>query len=395
MKLLLLTRRFPPHEGAVSTWSFELARRLAPRCDDFAVCAIGPVTAELGEFGFDLLRLPSISRRTTGIAAWGLPSLRGRQFDAVLGSDWLSASLALAWRGRSSIERVFAAVHGSELAWRRAGVPLGRMYRRTAELALERFDAVFAANGIARAALDTIHVQRRGFIGRACDPDRFRPLARGALARQLGVFDRRVLLSVGRLVPERRIDKLLYAVSALGVRYPDLCHVIAGDGPERQRLELLAERLRIAHKVRFLGRVDGRRLPELYNLCDVFVHLSGGAREAADSDGSVLIEALSSAKPALITARWAKLEGIDEQLASIVPEDDSIALGDGLAAFLDQPERASRLGQRARAWVLANATWDRVADRLVSAMSGALRGPHIERDGGASAPLRGAAFAER
>jgi phosphatidyl-myo-inositol dimannoside synthase len=394
MKLLLLTRRYPPREP-VATWSFEMARRLAVRCEDFAVCGFGAGASELGHrgLGFELLRPPPSVTRPTSIAAWGLASARARRFDVVLGSDWVPASLGLAWRGRSRIRRVFAAVHGPELDWQRAASALGGLYRRTAELVLGRVDAVFATSGQAQARIASLHLQRSELVGRACDPERFHPAPRGMLAHDLGVIDRRVLLSVGHLVPERRIDKVLFAVSALGVRYPDLCCVISGEGPERQRLELLAERLRIAHKVRFLGGVDADRLPEVYQLCDVFVHLSGGLRDVPNLDGSALIEALASGKPAIVTARAADIEGIDDRTVSIVPEDDSSALGDALVALLDQPEHARQLGERARAWVLANATWDRAAEILLQGMSDARRGGYQRSS--ARAELPGAAFAGR
>jgi glycosyltransferase involved in cell wall biosynthesis len=372
-----------------------MANRLAGRCEDFAVCALGPLPSNLGKLGFELSRPPPNIARPSSRVAWVLDSLRARRFDAVLGSDWLSASLGLAWRGRSGLRRVFTAVHGPELDWRRAGPGIGHLYRKTAELTLRRADTVFAASGSARVALANVHVRRVELLGRACDPERYHPVERGTLARELGVFDRRVLASVGRLVPERRIDKVLFALSALGVRYPDLCYVIAGDGPERPRLELLAERLRIAHRVRFLGRVSSERLPEVYNLCDVFVHLSGGPREIADYDGSALLEALASARPAIVTSRWASIEDIDEQAVSMVPEDDSMAFGEALTALLDRPDRARRLGERARAWVLSAATWDRAAERLLEAMTDATRGERPERDGGTRPAISGAVFAGR
>jgi phosphatidyl-myo-inositol dimannoside synthase len=412
MKLLLLTRHFPPREGPLATWSFEMAERLATRCEDFAVCGLGPWASEPARpgFAFDLLRPPPSATGRETVAAWSLAASLARRFDVVLGTEWVSASLGLAWRGRSNVRGVFTAVHGPELEWRRAPSPIGRAYRRTAELALGHFDGVFAASGGAHALLEGVRVRRGELIGRACDPVRFRPGARGALARQLGVLQRRVLLSVGRLVPGRRIDKVLFALSALGVRYPDVCCVIVGEGPERERLELLAERLRIAHRVRFLGRVDAATLPEVYDLADVFVHLRGGGRRGlADPDGSALLEALASALPVVVTARAAAIEGIDAHSALIVPEDDSSALGDALVALLDQPERARRLGQNARAHVLATATWDLAADRLVRVMTDAAFGTREKRgldtasstrderlgDGAARSEIHAAALGQR
>jgi phosphatidylinositol alpha-1,6-mannosyltransferase len=391
VRLLLLTRDLPPQAGPKSTWSFEMAQRLARRCDDFAVLGIGAGASELAHAGgFDMIAVRAGSPGLASVAARGLSALRARRFDSVLGADWVIGALGLAWRGRSSVQRVFAVIHDAELDRHAARVarPIGGVYRKSRELLLARFDAVLTPSSRSQALLDGVHGARALPIGRGCDPQRFRPMPRGALAREHGLLDRRVLASVGPLVPERCIDKVLFALSALGVRYPDLCYVVAGCGPERHRLELLAERLRIAHKVRFLGAVSAAEWPEVFNLCDAFVHLTSGGARPIDTGGGALIEAQASGKPLLVTAGAAAEEGIDEQAAVIVPEDDSTALSEGLARLLDHPEHAGLLGERGRERVLSSVTWDAAADRLVQAITRAARRP---RDEFACAPgaLRG------
>jgi glycosyltransferase involved in cell wall biosynthesis len=377
-----------------------MARRLARRCEQFAMLQVGAGAAELAGVPapFEPRGPGASSSPLAAVAQWGLAASRVRHFEVVLGADWVSATLGLAWRGRSSVQRVFTVVHGPELEREPALDPWGRMYRRTCELALRRFDGVFATSARAEALLAGLDVRRRALIGRGCDEQRFQPAPKGTLQRDLGLADRRVLLGVGPLLPERRIDKVLFAVSALGVRYPDLCYVIVGEGPERERLELLAQRLRISHKVRFLGRLGPAALPAVYNLCDAYVHLSSGSGHGADN-APALLAALASGKPAVVTVGLAADERIDAGTACIVPEDDSVALGQALTTLLDRPEYAAALGQRGRAHVLANATWDRAADVLLAALSQAVRGARPERASPA-APRRalrsvGAALVER
>jgi glycosyltransferase involved in cell wall biosynthesis len=382
MKLLLLTRQFRPEQAPLPTWSCEMARRLAPRCEQFALLDLGATAAELagGPARFDRPGVRTGSSPCVSMAQWGLAASRVRRFDVVLGADWLSAALGLAWRGRSSVQHVFAVVHGPELEREQPGTldPWGRLYRRSCELALRRCDGVFATSARSDALLARLDVQRRDLIGQGCDEQRFQPAPRSALERDLGLSNRRVLLGVGPLLPERRIDKVLFALSALGVRYPDLCCVLVGEGPERERLALLAERLRISHKVRFLGRVGPSVLPAVYTLCDVYVHLRAGSGYGPE-DASALLAALSSGRPAILTAGLAADEGIDATMACIVPEDDSMALGEALTTLLDRPMDAAALGQRGRAHVLASSTWDGAAERLLAAVSRVARGVRSER----------------
>jgi phosphatidyl-myo-inositol dimannoside synthase len=403
VRLLLLTRDLPRRVGTASTWSLEMAQRLARRCEDFAVLGIGSGASELAHAaGFDVIALRAGSPGLASVAARGLSALRARGFDSVVGADWVVAALGLAWRGRSSVERVFAVVHDAEVDRHAARLarPMDGVYRKSRELLLARFDAVLTPSARTQAWLGGVHGACALPIGRGCDPERFRPMPRGTLAREHGLLDRRVLASVGPLVPERCIDKVLFALSALGVRYPDLCYVIAGCGPERHRLELLAVRLRIAHKVRFLGAVSAVEWPQVFNLCDVFVHLTNGGPRPLDTGGGALIEAQASGKPLLVTAGAAAEEGIDEQTAVIVPEDDSTALAEGLMALLDHPDHAAARGERGRQRVLANMTWDAAADRLIQAITRAPRRPCDEFAGALGAvhrrmPRAGAVWVDR
>jgi len=341
MRLLLVTRELPPCDGPAATWSFEMARRLARRCDDLAVLGIGVGASELASQGaFELIAVRGSSPGLAEVAARDLAALRRRRFDVVLGADWVSGTLGLVWRGRSGVRRAFAVVHDAELDRhsRRGALPIGSLYRRSRELLLAR-------------------------------SERFRPMPRNALAREHGLLDRRVLASAGPLIRERCIDRLLFAVSALGVRYPDLCCVIAGEGPERQPLELLAQRLRIAHRVRFLGPIPAATWPEIHNLCDVFVHLTAGGERPVYTGADALLEAGASGKPLVVTAAAAREEGIDARTAVIVPEDDSTAFAEGLTSLLDDPEGARALGARGRQRVLASATWDFAAERVLQVMT--------------------------
>ena len=66
MKLLLLSRDFPQQKSAISTWSFEMAKRLASRCEDFAVLSLGADLPASGAPPFDVLRLPVPSNAPVG-----------------------------------------------------------------------------------------------------------------------------------------------------------------------------------------------------------------------------------------------------------------------------------------------------------------------------------------
>jgi glycosyltransferase involved in cell wall biosynthesis len=97
-----------------------------------------------------------------------------------------------------------------------------------------------------------------------------------------------LILSVGRLSPEKRADVLIEAVAALG----DAVLALAGSGPDEERLRALAARLGVAERVRFLGFIPGADLPGLYRLADVFAIAS-----EAELQSLVTMEAMASGLP--------------------------------------------------------------------------------------------------
>ena len=99
-----------------------------------------------------------------------------------------------------------------------------------------------------------------------------------------------VILSVGRLSPEKRADVLIEA--AVRLTQPGARLVLAGTGPDEGRLRALAASRGAADRVRFLGFVPGSDLPGLYRLADVFAIAS-----PAELQSLVTMEAMASGLP--------------------------------------------------------------------------------------------------
>lgn len=170
------------------------------------------------------------------------------------------------------------------------------------------------------------------------------------------------LFTVGRLDPMKRFDALVRAVAATssGVR----C-VIAGEGPERERLLRLAGELGVANRVEILGRVDDERLIELYARA-LAVHYA-----PYDEDyGYVTVEAFKSGR-AMLTASdsGGVLEFVRDGVNGFVVAPDSPR---ELAARIDRLHGdralARRLGQEGRRRV-AGIDWDAVIPRLLSPLA--------------------------
>ena len=166
------------------------------------------------------------------------------------------------------------------------------------------------------------------------------------------------VLAAGRLVEQKGLDTLIrsYAAarSALGARRL----VLAGDGPERGRLESLAASLGLNGNVVFLGSVDRPRLAELLRGADVFAFPS-----RYEAFGVALLEAMAAGAP-VVAARAGGIPefAVDGENALLVPPDDEAALTAALSRLAGDAELAGRLAAGGRAQA-ARHSWETVVDR--------------------------------
>jgi len=125
-------------------------------------------------------------------------------------------------------------------------------------------------------------------------------------------------LVVAALVPYKRVELALEACAAR--RLP---LVVAGDGPERRRLEG-----RAGPQARFTGRVSDSELRELYRGCRALIF------PAIEDFGIVPLEANACGKPVIALAQGGALESqLADQTALLFREASAAALGDALDSF--------------------------------------------------------------
>ena len=163
------------------------------------------------------------------------------------------------------------------------------------------------------------------------------------------------VLSVNRLDRAKRIDLLLEAAKA----EPSLRLVIAGEGPDRERLERVAAGLN--GQVEFVGRVDDERLADLYARCLAVYYAP------VDEDfGMVPYEAFLSGKPVLTTTdAGGPLEIVSDRRTGLVVAPDPGALAQAGAYLGAHAAEAGEWGLAGKA-VAERVTWDACIDRLLS-----------------------------
>ena len=165
------------------------------------------------------------------------------------------------------------------------------------------------------------------------------------------------VLSVNRLDRAKRIDLLLEATASDSL----IRCVIAGEGPDRERLEQLARRLGLNGRAVFAGRVSEAELASLYARC------RGVYYGPLDEDyGLVPYEAFMSEKPVVTTVdAGGPLDIVHHGKTGLViePRADELAR---VCRFLLEHEEDARSFGRAGRLIAERVTWDHVIDRLLS-----------------------------
>lgn len=231
--------------------------------------------------------------------------------------------------------------HGSDLMALR-----GRLYQRFKRVALETANAVTTNSGMIDAAVREITpaVRRLERIPMSSEATiEASPARVDALSRRYR-RDGHLLVTVGRLVPEKGIDDFIAAIASLG--RADIRGVIVGDGQDRRVLEEKAARLGVADRIDFVGWASPEDVAAYLKAADIFVGLSKtGADGGVEGYGLTFVEAMYAGRPIVATRSGAISETVKHDVHGLlVPESAPDQAATAIAALLENPKRALTMG---------------------------------------------------
>ncbi|MGE3961686.1 MAG: glycosyltransferase family 4 protein [Dehalococcoidia bacterium] len=313
--LLFVTRKYPPAEGGMEEFSFQLFAQYPG--DKWLVANQGPDW-----------HLPLLAARAMR-AAW---RNRGRVGRIHLG-DALLAPIApvLGWLGHAPVS---VTVHGLDLTF---GLP---GYSRLIALALRRVQGGVIAVSEHTAGIAGARGVSTVIVNNGVDLPRFTAL-RGRTPRPedraaLGLPpDATIVVTVGRLV--RRKGAAWFAERVLPLLPADVVYAVSGDGPDRERLEAIAAR---DPRVFVLGRLDDADVDRLLSSTDLFVAPNLPVERDPEGFGIAPAEAAAAGLPVLV----ADLDGLRYMAAvcgvPTVPAADARAWALTVQEALCDPRRA-------------------------------------------------------
>ncbi len=351
LKVLFLTRKYPPMIGGLETLSYHLTTGYAgPK----TIVPLGRLQRHLVWF------LPYVSLRVL---------LTGHRYDLIhLGDPMLALAGrvgALVW-GR----KVVVCVHGLDLVYAHR---LYQWYLRTF-LHADTFVAISAATrklaeerGLEPVTVVTIGVAKEFFdIERRPDAD-----PEVAAARK----GRTVLITTGRLIPRKGVAWFVANV----LPRLDVLYVVVGGGRDYERIQRVAEEAGVTDRLLLIWQPERDRMHTLISSADLFVMPNIPIPNDVEGFGIVGIEAAASGLPVVAS----RLEGIPDAVtdgeSGILVEpanaDEYVA---AIEKLVQDPAKRVAFGERARRYVRARNDWSEVVaqyTKVFNAVCGATEAP--------------------
>ena len=200
-------------------------------------------------------------------------------------------------------------------------------------------------------------------IPNAIDPTKYQiSIDRGAVRQRYGVgYGEKLILCLGRLVPQKGIEYFIRAIPQIARRYPEAKYIIVGEGWSRDILEAEARASGHGEKIQFTGFASDQEVIDILISADVLVVPS-----IYEPFGIVALEGMATGVPVVASQVGGLAEIIDHDRTGIFVyprSPNSIAWG--IDQVLSDPDHAKWLTKNAKEKLHNAYSWDAVAMKTV------------------------------
>jgi glycosyltransferase involved in cell wall biosynthesis len=166
---------------------------------------------------------------------------------------------------------------------------------------------------------------------------------------------------VSHLIKSKGPDLNIRAISQLAQKHPDLKYVVIGAGTETSSLKRLARDLNLQNRVEFLGELPHEKVMNYMAVAEIFSLPSW-----QEGFGVVYLEAMAHSKP-IIACQGEGIEDIieDGNTGLLAKPKDVKSLAQAMGFLLNNPDKARKIGERARKMVLENYTCEKNARKYI------------------------------
>lgn len=371
-KTLCITNDFGPRAGGIETFVIGLIERMPRNSVIVYTSAQGDSSeydrAWLENYGVEVIRDKSkILLPTPRVGKTVTRLLKERGADQVFFGAAAPLALLSHRLRRAGATRIVALTHGHEVWWAKVWPFTWAMRRIGSGVDVLTYLGNFTQQAISRSLNAKANAAMKR-IAPGIDTNHFAPVADSdLLKKELDLEDKRVIVSVGRLVHRKGQDTLVEALPAIVQRHPDAHLLFVGVGPHLEYIHKRAIQLNVLSHVSFVGRVHYSELPRFISIGEIFAMPSRSRLAGLEVEGLgiVYLEASACGLPVVggISggAPDALLEGeTGFAVDGLKPE----AVAEKIIYLLDNPEIASAMGARGRQWIVDEWEWRHWSERF-------------------------------
>jgi len=372
-KTLFVTNDFGPRAGGIETFVHGLIERF-PKGSVIVYTSQQGDTAEydgkwLSDYGVQVIRdraklllpTPRVIINVRKVVAKERPS-----------SLVFGAAAPLAMMGKAlDVPRKIAITHGHEIWW--AKVPPFNLAMRLIGNSVNHLTYLgsYTKSQISkslskRAKAAMVH------IAPGIDTNTFKPVDASALRAELGLTEKEVIVSVGRLVPRKGQDELVRALPEILKSHPNAHLLFVGTGTYRKILDNLISDRSLEKNVTFTGRVQYEDLTKYICVGDIFAMPSRSRMAGLEVEGLgiVYLEASACGLPVLGGDSGGAPDAVLPGVTGLVVNGrDSKAIAEAVIKLLEADRK--EMGQAGRNWAVDTWDWQIWAKKFVQLTRGA------------------------
>lgn len=347
MKILFISRAYPPVVGGIETQNYELYTWLSK---------IAEVKLIANKRGKNLLPL---------FLPYAL--LRGlfllKKYDVLLLGDGVLGIVG--WFLKLFYRKpVVCVVHALDLTYK-----LGLYQKLWVKIFIKKSDRIISVgNEAIKIGIEKgIPEEKFAFVPNGIDTEKYIGNYQKENLKSIlgeGAERKKIILTSGRLVKRKGVAWFIENV--MPKLDNSVIYAVAGDGPDKDNIKSAVEKNGLQGRVKTLGYVTDEVRNILFNTCDLFVQPNIKVAGDAEGFGISVIEAASCKLPVIAS----RLEGLkdaikDGQNGFLIEPYDIDGYINKINVLLSDSEYRKNFGEKARQFVIGNYSWDKIAKRYL------------------------------
>ena len=359
--LLYITRKFPPSIGGMQRFNYKLSCYLRNTQDFYLISWGGSqlflpfflITAFLKTFCYCLFR----------------------KVNCIYISDGLLSPFGLVLKKMFRLP-VVGTIHGRDIAFS------NKIYQKIVPWSLRRLDKIACVSHKLQKECIKRNIPEHltEVIPNGIDIEDFECTVNPAhishfeSLAQTSFKNKRILITVGRLVPKKGIHSFLINILPLVVKKnSDVIYLIVGDGPLEAEIRRIINDRKLREHAFLIGKVDmdSHLLPAVYNTADIFVMPNIPVDNDLEGFGIVALESCASGKPVIAS----KVDGIPDAIKNgengiLIQHNDYISFSEKILELLGNHRLYREISQKCKQYVIEHYSWEKIADQYWAIFNG-------------------------